>query len=217
MPFVPSKYRSKLYDQFSEIDRSSFRSIIRFYEEHRPDINSLDFQEYFELHLVYLTALFEVGAYEELLRKVDPAIYTVIDQNILEFEGKDIYVDLLTKKASSLYHLRQFDGAIHICQELIKMKKSYSLPPLLLKKCLLKKAPRYVGRLRALSIFSLLVATACFAASLLIVDPWLLEWSGQVELIRNLALLTGVLSLGASWLAPQFITTIQVEKILRQQ
>jgi len=215
MPFVPSKYRSKLYYQFSEIGRTEYRSIIRFYEDHLPDIDTLEFQEYFELHLVYLSALFEVGAYGELLRKIDSAIHTVIDQSILEFEGKDIYVDLLTKKAASLYHLRQFDEAIHICQELIKMKKSYSLPPLLLKKCLLKKSPKYVGRLRALSIFTLMLATACFAIQLLVLESWHPEWETKIEAIRSVALLIGTLSLAASWLAPQFITTIQVEKILK--
>lgn len=216
MPFVPSKYRSKLYNRFSAIGRKEYRSIIRFYEDHLPDIDSLDFQDYFELHIVYLTALFEVGAYGELLRKIDPAIHTVINQNILEFEGKDIYIDLLTKKASAQYHLRQFDEAIHICQELIKMNKSSALPPLLLKKCLLKKVPKYVGTLRGISIFSLLLASCCFALSLFVLDADH-SWMSTVIIARRIALLVGMAALAASWMAPQFITTIQVEKILQKQ
>ena len=214
MPFVPSKYRSELYYQFSEIGRTEYRSIIQFYEDNLPDIDNLEFQEFFELHLVYLNALFEIGAYAELLRKIDPAIYTVIDQNIIEFEGKDVYVDLLTRKASALYQLRRYDEAIHICQELIKMKKSSSLPPLLLKKCLLKKAPKYVGRLRGLSLLSLLIATICFGINLLIL-PVESSWWFTLEVVRGLALLIGVLCLAASWLAPQLISTIEVEKILQ--
>lgn len=216
MSFTPSKLKSKIYYRFSEISRTKYRDIIRFYEDNAPHIDELDFEEYFELHLIYVFSLFEVGSYEEFLRKVDDAIYTVISENIMLFEGGDVYVKLLTKKASALYNLRKYDPAIHICQELIKMERSSLLPPLLLKKCLLKKSPGYVGTLRAVCIFSLMVASVCFASELFIVEAWNPELKPFVVLVRNASFLIGIISLIASHMAPQLISTFQVERLLRK-
>ena len=216
MSYVPFTYRSRIYYEFAEIDRSEHRTIIQFYEENRGDIDCLEFEEFFELNLIYIQALFEIGAYKEVLKSIDEAIYIVIDQNIREFEGKDIYADLLEKKAASLYNLRRTDEAIHVCRELIRMNKNYFMASLLLKKCLLRKSPKYVGRLRAVSIFSLLITTGCFGLELFVLENWFGSLLPSVIFIRNASLFLGVLALVASWLAPQFISTIQLEKILQE-
>ncbi|NNE28618.1 MAG: hypothetical protein HKN16_03225 [Saprospiraceae bacterium] len=215
MSLVPFTYRSRIYYEFAEIDRSEYRSIIEFYEENRKDIDSLDFEEYLELNLVYIQALFEIGAYNELLGSIDEALYMVIDQNIRDFEGKDIYADLLEKKAAALYNLRRTEEAMHVCRELIRMNKNYYMASHLLKRCLLRKSPKYVGRLRAISIFSLLITSASFGLELIVLEHWLQSWFPAVILVRNASLISGIAALVASWLAPQFVSTIQLEKILQ--
>ena len=61
MPFISLTYHSRIFRDFKEIDAVNHRRIIRFYEDKEEDIKRLDFDEYFQLIVAYVNALFELG------------------------------------------------------------------------------------------------------------------------------------------------------------
>jgi hypothetical protein len=120
MMFRPT-YHSKIYRSFLSLDENSFQEIIHFFEDHEKEIQGLDFEEYFDLLVAYVTALFEVGAYKEHLLMVDVVIETSILNNILEYKGEDLYQRMLFLKASSLYNTQQYQKAENVLCELMRM------------------------------------------------------------------------------------------------
>ena len=85
MPISRSTYHSSLYQAFQEIEQSDYRTQVRFFEERKKKIRLLDEQEYFDLLITYMRALFELGMYSKYLQRVDRVLEISIEQNILFF------------------------------------------------------------------------------------------------------------------------------------
>jgi len=100
-----SFFHSKTYQEFKEIPYNDYRGIVRFYEEYNSEIVHLKFDEYFELLLAYAESLFEIGAYRNHLDICDQAIEITIAHNIKFYQGKDVFFELLFKKAAAHYNL----------------------------------------------------------------------------------------------------------------
>ena len=64
----PEIYRSKVYEGFKEIEPEAWREIIQFFEENEKRIKKLEFEEYFEVLIGYINALFEG---EKLLKHLE--------------------------------------------------------------------------------------------------------------------------------------------------
>ena len=107
-----SYYHSEVYQEFKEIADNEYRTIIQFFVEYEQEIKHLEFDEYFELLLAYADALFETAAYENHLEIADQAINITIEHNIKFYQGKDVFFEMLYKKAASYYNL----SLIHISE-----------------------------------------------------------------------------------------------------
>ena len=118
MPLYQSTYHSRIFRDFKEIDAANHRRIIRFYEDKEEDIQRLDFEEYFQLIVAYVNALFEVGAYQKHLLMVDVVIEMTIVHNVERYKGEDIYEKMLFRKAASLYNIMEYAKAEYILREL---------------------------------------------------------------------------------------------------
>ena len=69
MHYPKSTYHSKVFRNFKEIEREDYHNVIRYYEANEEEIGQLDFEEYFELLLAYIHALFRLEKYQKHLLK----------------------------------------------------------------------------------------------------------------------------------------------------
>jgi len=190
---------------FLEIDRNAYHSIIQFYERHQKDIYYLEDIQSLELKIIYIRSLFEIRSYENFLKSVDPAIEAIIIENILEFEGEDIYYELLYKKAFALY----------ICGQLIKINADNTSAPLLLRKIYVDRKPKYLHNSRAASLVMFL-ATAIFCAiELLLLTSTYEDIQPKVEIVRISVFVIGLLLLGGSQLFHFLQAQYRMEKMTR--
>lgn len=172
MSYFQSTYHSKVYRDFKEIEPTAYRQIIHFYEEKETEIRRLEFDEYFDLLIAYVDALFEIGAYQKHLLMVDVIIENSIRHNIQFRNGTDIYQRTLFKKAASLYNVLKYQEADYILRELIRMDPYDSDSILFLKKCLRSKKPELVNNARAISIFLFLLTAFVICIEVLFVRPF---------------------------------------------
>ncbi len=198
MSNLSATYYSKIYKEFKEIQGNEHLSIVRFYESYEKDIPHLNFSEYFELLISYTDALFEIGAYQIHAKAVDIAIQESILNNIKFYNGKDIYTELLFKKAASCFNLMEYDQTEHILRELIKIAPYNELFQRFLKKCLRRKHPAYLKNARGLAILLLLVTAFVIAVELIIVYNLLPSYLSLFENVRITTFLFSVLLIGGS-------------------
>ena len=106
---------------YYRLSKKSFHERIRFFESHSQEISTLSTSEKSEIQFDYLCCLFEIGRYRKFLAQVDPLIEEVIIENIYEIEGKDVYKDLLSKKAASSYNISDHAQADYILKSLMSL------------------------------------------------------------------------------------------------
>lgn len=191
MPYFQSTYHSKIYRDFKEIDAANYRRIIRFYEDKEEEVRRLDVEEYFELIVAYVNALFEIGAYQKHLLMVDIVIELAILQNIDWYKGEDIYQKMLFRKAASLYNTLEYDKAEYILRELIRIDPHSEDPILFLRKCLRKKEPAFLSKAKALSIFLFLLSAFVISIEVLFIRPFYKEQADGIEASRTFIFLLG--------------------------
>lgn len=191
MSYFQSTYHSKIYRDFKEIEATAYRQIVHFYEEKEDTIRGLDFEEYFDLLVAYVDALFEIGSYRKHLLMVDVVIENSIEHNIQFRGGEDIFQRMLFRKAASLYQLQRFNRADYILRELIKIDPHHQDAVLFLKKCLRKKEPDLVNNFRAAGIFLFLLTAIIIVLEVLLVRPFYQMHADLIESSRTSSLLLG--------------------------
>jgi len=195
-----SNLHSKVYNNFKEIDRYAHQSIVEFYHRHESDIQRLKFDEYFELQISYIDALFEIAAYDNLLSVCDATIEAVIMNNIQSFRGEDIYRKLLLKKAAAHYNLLEYRKAEYILKELIRIDPDDTYSIRFLKRCQIFQVPYYVRYTRNVSLLFFFFTAIVIGFEILKFGFYNTGASGKsiIEIIRNTIFLTGwfVLLLG---------------------
>jgi tetratricopeptide (TPR) repeat protein len=226
MSFFRPIHYSKLYRDFKSLEEHAYREVIRYFEKYESEIQGLDFEEYFDLLVVYVTALFEIGEYRKHSLMVDAVIEASIHNNITIYQEEDIFQKMLFRKAASLFHLYEFDRAEHILRELLRMNPDNETAALFLKKCLRAHNPQIRIHARAASIFLLLLATFIIALEVLLVRPFYGMYADVVENARNTTFILACLTiLGGDlylrWLANRevhyFLQEVRQEKIKTDQ
>ncbi len=193
MSFTNSTYPSKIYQSFKEIKSNDFRTIIRFCEERQGVINQLVFDEYFELLLAYSNASFEIGAYTKYVRLANILLEESIDKNVQCFQGSDVFCQALFRKAAAHYQLLQYDKAIHLLQELIKIDPTHKAAILLLKRTLRKAKTQFLKTIKATAVLAFLASTLVIATEVLFIKNLL---PAQQPLFQSIHVILLTLSIG---------------------
>ena len=221
MPFSPSLSNSQVYREFKEIEAREYRTIVRFFEEFEQDIYHLRFEEYFELLLAYVDALFEIGAYANHLKTVDQLIEISINHNITFYKGEDIFFELVFKKAAAHYNLHQYDKAEQILRELIKIDPENKLAIRFLIKCVHHDQPKFLKQTRGTSVLIFLITAATISVELVFIRSLYSSYGSVIELLRNVLFILGwvVLLLGEGVhlfkvrkLVTRFVSRIKIGK-----
>ena len=191
MPYFQSTYHSKIYPDFKQTDRGNYRRTNRFYEEKEEEAGRREREEYFELIVAYVNALFEVGAYQKHLLMVDVVIEMAIVQNIEWYKGEDIFRKMLFRKAASLYNMMEYGKAEYILRELIRIDPHSEDSIFFLRKCLRKKEPAFLNKAKAFSIFLFLVSAFAISIEVLFIRPFYKAQVEGIEASRNIVFLLG--------------------------
>ena len=207
---------TKLYLSFKEIEEGEYHTIIRFYEAQTAAIARLSFERHFEILVDYTNALFEVGTYDKHLVAANQVIQLSIKQNIQFYRGEDIYFKSLYQKAASHYNRLEYDEAIHILKELIKMAPHHELSIQFLKKCLNHSQPRYIKVARATSIFLFLGAAVITATEVMYIHPFSPSYTDSFEQLRFATLGIGFLVLIGTFLYHRYQMNHQVNVLVKR-
>lgn len=195
MEYFNPTYYTKVYRQFKAIDPTAYREIIRFYEKEEEKILRLEFDEFFELLVAYVNALFEIGAYRKHLLLVDVVIEKSITNNVTNYQGEDIFRKMLFRKAASFYNIHEYIKCAYILTELIKIEGDEPACAMLYRKCRLKARPTLLKHTRAIGVFLFLMTALIIAMEVLFVRPWYEMHIALVMGVRNSTFLLGCLIL----------------------
>lgn len=211
----PITYRSKIYREFRNINPAEHGAVVRFYERNEGQIAALDFEEYTELLIAYTKSLFQLGLYNKHLRMVDIVIELSIVENLREFQGEELYENMLFHKASSYFHLKQYDKTEYILKELIKINPNDKMNILFLERCLLRENPKTAQKMRAFSMALLLLAAIFIGIEMLIIRPLFAHLVGMIEITRNILFGLGGLCLAFAFFGSRLIAKFKVYRFLR--
>jgi tetratricopeptide (TPR) repeat protein len=195
MPVYPPTYRKRIYYKFKNIDANEHRLMIRFYQEHEKVIFQLEDEQYFELLVCYLRALFEVGSYDTFLKSVDEAIEFSLQFEFCEFEDRDVFQYLLFRKAAAHYHMMEYGKAVSILEQLVQINPEERLFARFLRKCMRRQHPTIIEHSRAFSVFLFLAAAIMIAVEILFVRNFYPDLAPSLEFSRNLIFGLGLLTL----------------------
>lgn len=185
-----SKYNN-LYIDYHRIEDSLYRERVRFYEDHRSYLEYLSSDQKTEIDLNYIHCLFEIGKYERFLKVVDRLIEKVITDNIYEYNGKDIYRELLFRKAASLYNTDQVAPAMSIAKQLLRMHPDDATRHLYARCRKNVDKDRFNG-IKAIAVVSLLSGLSVSVTLLFIIEPFYSDYSAALVFLRDVLFATGV-------------------------
>lgn len=188
-------YQAEIYEQFQEIDETAFRDIVQFYEHNESTINNLELITYFEIRSAYSMALFEIGRYRDFILLSQDLLEGIIFHNIYILNGDDIYAKVLFKKAAAHYQLLEYDESEKILWDLVRINPNNTVATFLLKRTKIRNQPRYISKLKGVSILLFLLAAVLIAAELLIVRPFFENFAENFEWSRTLIFCSGFLLL----------------------
>ena len=184
---------SEIFLNFQEIESLAYRDKIRYFEKNESQILSLDFEEYVVLLKGYLDANFEIGAYYKYIFHCDQLIEYCITENLNDYQA--IYQNTLFKKAASYFNTGEYEQAIYILQELLKMDSKKADYRMFLRRCHEIKDQRLVKKTRAISIFLFLLSACIICFELLIVNNFYEDYAQATINVRSTVFISGFLIL----------------------
>ena len=110
------------YFEYHRMGTKAFRDKVRFYEDNKANVGLLTYEERIDIDLDYILCLFEIGKYHKFLSKADSLIEVVIIDNIFEYNGMNIYNDLLFKKAACLFNTGQYIKSEKVLKSIVKLE-----------------------------------------------------------------------------------------------
>ncbi len=185
MYFLPAE-RLRLYRNFKSIEANDFSGLIYFYEQHEDGIRALDFEQYLDCTLMYTNALFDAADHGKHLVMVDHLLEIVIMQNVLDWDGQDLYHHLLFKKSASYYHLEEFAKSERILREIINIYPDDRLAAVYLNRVLLHQKPEWIFRARAATVAFALLAVLVIALEILAVPRFFPDLLKPMQIGHNL-------------------------------
>lgn len=187
----PIQSTTSIFQSFNQIDRQSYHTIIRYFNQHVEEIKCLNFEEYFEILTSYVNALFEAGAYQKHALMADVVIEASIINNVRVYQGIALFEKTLFQKAASLYHLHQFEESAHILTELIKINPSDETFQTFLRKNRLLVKPAYLRKSLGLAIVFYFISILVIALTTFFLDPFYPQYTPLADQCRNLAFMSG--------------------------
>jgi hypothetical protein len=192
---------SALSEQIRSLRADAHRPVIHFFEKHESAIRGLEPWEYLDILLIYLDALFACGEYARFLGRVDEGLILALDSRLQTLAQGEVYHHLLYRKAAATWHGGDLKATEHILRQLLRLDPGHALAARFLTRCLSTVRKTERQRVRALSIGFFLLTTLVLVLEALWIRPFRAEWTGIVEITRNVLFVLGWIALGGGeWL-----------------
>lgn len=158
------------------LDKQDFDVIIHEFQSNKNVIQLLSIEQKLELKIIYLEALYQVGKYGTFLREVDEIIEDCIRYHEENEFNRNLYEDLLFKKATALFHQGYIEESQYVATELIKMNPSETLHKALLTRINYRKNESQFHFIKVICLFLIFSAALMYGSNLLIVRPFYGEY-----------------------------------------
>jgi len=112
---------SILFERFRKLQSKGYYDQMAYYSYYFYDIKNLNFLEYIQIKLSYLTALYHLEKLNIFNYTADQMLVEIINHESFSEEHKIIYKEVLLLKAKYLQDLKKLDEAIRIYFDLYKM------------------------------------------------------------------------------------------------
>ncbi len=197
MPIIGTTIPQLVKDFFA-INETAYKTKVTFFEKNEVQLSCLGAETGLAVHLDYINALFELGNYAKVLNIIDTCIEKSIVENIQFIDERDIYIELLLMKASSLFHCGKHEESQQITHELIRIDKKKPIYSYLIEKCLAAKDEEIIQKIRAISMAILILASGMIAVEIFIIDNFFQSIKIPYERGRNLLFSIGIFLLFGS-------------------
>lgn len=176
---------NEFYLKFYRNSAHPHRDRVYVYESNDSGYFLLPLEERCAVDFDYLVALYEIGHYDKLLKKVDDFIETIMSENIIEIRGIDVFSHLLMIKNISLFRLRRHEEVLVLSNTLLKMKE-YSIEEKKVFKIVIYSSVIYTERaiiikLKSAIIFCVLWAIALKLSCIFLLEPFHTEHVTSTE------------------------------------
>jgi hypothetical protein len=173
-----------LLQRFREIDPQEHRNIVAYYEENQDSIHLLPHPEQLRIQRSYISALFELGDYNNYLEYCSGYIDKLFDGPMQKENWRSDLCDCLFKKAVSEYHNGQLDSSERTAVELLKLDPDFQGLRQLIIKIYLSRRIDILQGISAITIFSTILAAAVIAVELFYIRPFVSSWIIAAEWLR---------------------------------
>lgn len=160
---------SKFYTTYHGL---SFHDKIRFFSDNINLLDQIGFEEWVDISIDHALVLFELGKYEKFLYLVDDLIETIVKENIYNYRGKDIFEELLFRKAASNYNLEEYQQAETLVLQLMKINNDNNVYKLLYAKIIKRKLFHTKKFLRLIGVVLVLLSIFLKVMDIFIIDPF---------------------------------------------
>ncbi|MCB0707701.1 MAG: hypothetical protein KDC34_20440 [Saprospiraceae bacterium] len=189
-------YYSSVYREFRAIPKHDHRARIHFFEKEEVHIRNLHPEELFEFIAFYALALYETNDFRRFLVVVEEVLIRSIEFNQIDFQGEDVYQNMLFRKGNAHLKLFELDACNHTLKELLRISPTNPAYVKLLGKCWYHQKPAWIKTSRAISVSIFILTAIITSLEVLFVTPFTPEWTNEIQLIRNLFFSAGILLLG---------------------
>jgi len=183
------------YFEYHRMGSKAFRDKVRYYEDNRSYIGQLKYEERIDVDLDYILCLFEIGKYHKFLSKVDSLVELVIIDNIYDFNGVNIYNDLLFKKAACFFNTGQYIKSEKVLETIVKLEPENNLVRTLYGRCKRKQGRDWYESTKAVAMVMLISAISIAFMELLIVRPFYNNYIATFSGMKIFFFVIGILSL----------------------
>jgi len=190
-----SSKNTDFYFEYHRMGTKAFRDKVRFYEDNRSHVSQLRYEDRIDVELDYILCLFEIGKYHKFLSKADSLIEVVIMDNIFDYNGVNIYNDLLFKKAACLFNTGQYIKSEKVLKSIVKLEPKNDLARSLYGRCKRKQGRDWYEGAKALAMVMLISAISIAFMELLIVRPFYNEYVSTFSGMKIFFFIMGILSL----------------------
>lgn len=164
--------KTEAYIGFLKISEKAYAEQVRYYEDAKGLLYQLPIEEKIELQILYLNALFELGAHDKFLNKVDLVISDLFELPGGSTRDNQNLKSLLFKKARALYKLFRTEEAQILAEQTVRMYQDSEEHKHLLNKIYKRQIEHKTRNFKALSIGLYLFAAFCIGVCLFIIDPF---------------------------------------------
>lgn len=182
---------SRFRQQINRLRVDAHQAVRRYVEKHESALRKLDQDEFYDILIIYLDALFECGDYDVFLSRVDEGIAMTVDRPEYGRREEHLFHHLLFRKAAACYHKGKEEQCVHILRELLRLDPEHALAARFLVQCVNRSHKSARQTIRAISIGLFLSTVLVLMLETLWIRPFLTEEVALIVWVRNSLFISG--------------------------